>query len=222
MVDRPTQTDDLDRPWQAADALLAELAARAKEDLAAAVLQGQSYEARVTGSTATPVDPDDRDAGSVQLTPTERAMDRLADAATYHVVVSAFERVAKILRETRDHITPTGKACKSVARDDKTGRLVGCERVATRHGFCAKCWPHVHGGIPPDAAMLRDWNGRLDRDCSCEDAGCPHEPGRCLNRIPAGVSARTCGTCRNRRSNRDVTPSGDYDGTHPFRWHRPA
>lgn len=201
MTDRPTQTARLDKAHGQVEALLSLLSARAREDLFAAVLPGQTYEPRVSGTATSAVDPADPDSESVALTSTERGVDRLTQAATYNRVCQQLEHVVAILTRLHDNVTPTGKACRSVARDPDNGQLVACERMAETDGYCGKCWPHVRWqGIPPDAKLLRDWNGRLERDCGCESSVCPHPPGRCENRIRPGVRARSCGSCRNRRT----------------------
>lgn len=241
--------DGADLEWEAnrlatahakVDAMASLLAARAREDLAAAVLPGQSYEARLSGTPAVAVDPDDPAAGTVTLTSADRIADRLhrvpdrgdtwrlegegissptyvrvvgaltdtaaqlatvaAAAPTCRRAIAAMDVASSRLVDLHADITPTGEPCTTVARDPATGRLVECDRVAVRRGRCAKCWPHVRAGIPPDAAMLREWNGQLERDCSCEAARCghAHAPGRCLNRIKPGEKKRVCNTCQNR------------------------
>lgn len=186
MSDRPTITERLDQARAQVDALMHLLSLRARHDHDGALLPGQDYEPRVGGTTGD--------------TTTEKGLERLGRAATYNKVAHTFEETVEKLSRVHDDITPSGKTCRSAARDMKTGRLVTCERLAVTRGFCAKCWPHVRQGHPPDATLIADWNSRLDRDCECEAPVCPHPPGACLNRITAGVQARTCGTCRNRRS----------------------
>lgn len=192
-----------------ADALLSLLAARGLEDLAGAVLPGQNYEARITGGDGDTV--------------TERGVERLDRAATYQTVVRVLERTVGLLKGAHDDVTPTGETCRSKARDETTGRLVECERVAVQRGHCAKCAPHHRQGIPPDAALLAEWNGRLERDCECEASVCTHVPGRCDRRIKPGQQARSCDACRQRVSRARRAEGRSMVGTGgAFGWDEPT
>ena len=178
-------TDQLNTAHAQTEALMSLLAVRALEDYAGAVMQSPSLEPPISGTGT--------------ATATETALERLAHAATYNKVLHTFQRVVRILTDLHHDITPTGAQCRTVAYDDQ-GRRVECERIAIVRGYCHKCWPHTRNGTPPDAPLLRKWNLQIDRDCICTADDCPHPPGRCLNRIQAGIQARTCGTCRNRKS----------------------
>lgn len=239
MTDRTIDFADLDHAFEQAEAMLTLLYTRAREDIAGAVLPGQSYEPQVSGARETRVDDDDPE--TVPLTATERAVtDRLKQAHTYRAVVGKLRATVDHLVEFHADITPNGARCGSTARDPDNGQIVECERLAERKGFCGKCWKHVNAGQPPDAKLLRDWNGRLDRDCECSAPVCGHPPGGCESRIRAGERGRSCPGCRQRRSRaaraeeqpRVGGPSGlsagarverGSDGSVAIRWHdRPA
>jgi hypothetical protein len=221
----------LDRAHAVVDAIVSLLVARAREDLAGAVLPGQSYEVRVSGTATSVIDRDDADSETVTQTATERGVDQLATSPTYRRVVSAlrsahsrltdrhrphtfgatvaaFEDAGRYLAGVHADITPTGDTCVSWAHD-RDKRRVECEGLATRRGYCSKCWPHVRDGFPPPADLLRDWNRQRDRDCDCSSTVCmaahAHAPGRCDVRIKPGEPKRTCDTCvkRNWRARRE-------------------
>lgn len=194
-------TADLDRLHAKYEAMGSLLFARAREDLAGAVLPGQSYEASVSSSG--------------ENTATEQGLDRLSHAHTFKRIVGRMEKLIGELVTLHNDVTPTGAGCRSKARDDRNGQLVSCERMATVKGYCSKCWGHVRAGIAPDAELLREWNGRLERDCTCTAAACDHDPGGCLSRIPAGQQARQCDACRQRVSR---ARRQEPDGPHPWRW----
>lgn len=98
------QLDDLDHVYQQARAMLRLLRARAAEDVQGAVLSAQNYEPRVSGSRAVAVDRDDQGAGSVTLTRTEWAVERLGQAHTYRAVVGKLRSTVKQLGSLCDEL----------------------------------------------------------------------------------------------------------------------
>lgn len=210
---------DLDKVFNEAEAMLTLLYTRAREDIAGAVLPGQSYEPRISGAREQAMGDDDPE--TVPMTSVEQQVltGRLQQAKTYRAVVGKLRSTVKQLVDFHGDITPTGDRCRSRSRDERNGQLVECERLAVRNGLCGKCWPHVNAGQPPDAPLLREWNGRLERDCECTAEACEdvHAPGRCVKRIKPGDRARSCGSCRNRRSSGSTTGTGGA-----FEWQEPA
>lgn len=182
---RHTTTDRLDQAYAAVGVLMGKLSIRARNDLESAVGPSASLDGPVSGGGH----------GSS----TEAGLERLRQAGDFNRICGAFEKVQRILFDLHEELTPvaTGEMCPTQARDVKSGRLVACEAPVTHRGRCVRChqfWRR--NGYGPDAVLLAEWNGRLERDCTCGPDCCPDG---CGDRVSATKQRWVSDRCRKRQ-----------------------
>lgn len=185
MSDRTTSTERLDRAYATIGVLMGKLSIRARNDIESAVAPSVGLEGPVSGSGG--------------ASATEAGLDRLRQAGDFNRICKTFEKVSSILYDLHEELTPvaTGEPCPTSARNDKTGRMVDCEAPATHRGRCVRCHQFFRrNGYGPDAMLLAEWNGRLERDCTCGPSCCPEG---CDDRVSAGKQRHVSDRCRKRQ-----------------------
>lgn len=199
-------TDDITATHRHLVDLANRLANAARIDRDGALLPGSGLSGRVSGTPMTEVDPDDPDAGSVTLSPTERGVTQLATATTYLRVLETLDRALQVLAPVaRDVLPHAPRTCQSAPVDSDTGATVSCEGTATHGPWCADCAEFLgRNGYGPPARLVDHWNRKRQGWCQCPPECCERDADghtTCRDQLEVG-DGRTSARCRQRMSRR--------------------
>lgn len=215
-------TDDITTTYRHLVDLANRLADAARIDRDGALMPGAGLSGRVTGTPMTEVDPDDPDAGSVAMSPTERGVTQLATATTYQRVLDSFGRVLEVLGPVaRDVLPHAPRSCQTAPVDEDTGATTSCEGTATHGPWCADCAEFLgRNGYGPPARLVDHWNRKRQGWCQCPPECCERDDDghtSCRDRVDPG-EGRMSPRCRKRMQRlRDLAKASSADPGSPGR-----